>query len=150
MAALGMVKETLVFLMARSEGYLGSKIDQKTHPRNQNQVHRAATSFLAGETVVSAQMRTRVHDRPERHRLPCRGGGSQQPQSVSARRVGRPDAGGDGALDAHACLSCEEGDASGLGVCSSPSRLHHGGLQCAGPVAWFTTHRVGLRAPLYR
>jgi hypothetical protein len=37
--------------MARSEGYLGSKIDQKTHPRNQNQVHRAATSFLAGETV---------------------------------------------------------------------------------------------------
>src|SRR5215468_10241166 len=51
MAALGMVKETLVFLMARSEGYLGSKIDQKTHPRNQNQVHRAATSFLAGETV---------------------------------------------------------------------------------------------------
>jgi len=42
---------TLVFLMARSEGYLGSKIDQKTHPRNQNQVQRAATSFLAGETV---------------------------------------------------------------------------------------------------
>src|SRR5262249_58981735 len=37
--------------MARSEGYLGSKIDQKTHPRNQNQVHRAAPSFLAGETV---------------------------------------------------------------------------------------------------
>src|SRR6516165_12746099 len=37
--------------MARSEGYLGSKIDQKTHPRNQNQVHRAATSFLVGETV---------------------------------------------------------------------------------------------------
>jgi hypothetical protein len=37
--------------MARSEGYLGSKIDQKTHPRNQNQFHRAATSFLAGETV---------------------------------------------------------------------------------------------------
>src|SRR5262249_773495 len=37
--------------MARSEGYLGSKIDQKTHPRNQNQVHRAATRFLAGETV---------------------------------------------------------------------------------------------------
>jgi hypothetical protein len=42
---------TFVFLMARSEGYLGSKIDQKTHPRNRNQVHRAATSFLAGETV---------------------------------------------------------------------------------------------------
>src|SRR5262252_2318633 len=37
--------------MARSEGYLGSKIDQKTHPSNQKQVHRAATSFLAGETV---------------------------------------------------------------------------------------------------
>src|SRR5215475_5234698 len=51
MAALGMVKKTLVFLMARSEGYLESKIDQKTHPRNQNQVPRAATSFLAGETV---------------------------------------------------------------------------------------------------
>src|SRR5215468_9746707 len=51
MAALGMVKETLVFLMARSEGYLGSKIDQKTHLRNQNQVHRVATSYLTGETV---------------------------------------------------------------------------------------------------
>ena len=45
----------LVFLMARSEGYLGSKIDQKTHPRNQNQVHRAATSFLVGEPWASGR-----------------------------------------------------------------------------------------------
>src|SRR6266704_1526916 len=29
------VRITIVFLMARSEGSLGSKIDQKTHPRNQ-------------------------------------------------------------------------------------------------------------------
>src|SRR5437870_1055535 len=52
--------------MARSEGYLRSKIDQKTHPRNQNQVHRAATSFLAGETVdfcADAHAGPRYHDR---------------------------------------------------------------------------------------
>ena len=27
-------------------------------------------------------------------------------------------------------------------------RARNGGLQCAGPVAWFTAYRVGLRAPL--
>ena len=37
--------------MVRSEGDFGSKIDQKTHSGNQNQVQRAVTSFLAGETV---------------------------------------------------------------------------------------------------
>jgi hypothetical protein len=37
--------------MMCSEGDFGSKIDQITHPGNQNQLQRAATSFLAGETV---------------------------------------------------------------------------------------------------
>ena len=32
-------------------GCFGSKIDQKTHPENQNKVHGPAGSFLAGETV---------------------------------------------------------------------------------------------------
>ena len=36
----------------------------------------------------------------------------------------------------------------GLGVLSSPPGIHHGRLQCAGPVAWLTALRVGFRAPL--
>src|SRR5712692_2171084 len=40
--------------------------------------------------------------------------------------------------------SLQEGDASGLGVFRSPSGVHHGGLQCAGPVAWLTPQRVWL------
>src|SRR4030095_14834651 len=55
-------------------------------------------------------------DCPERHWLPCCGGGSPQPQTVSARGVARPYARGDGALDADVGLPCEEGDALGLGV----------------------------------
>ena len=42
---------TPVFLVAHSESHFGSKIDQKTQPKNQNQVPRAAMSFLARETV---------------------------------------------------------------------------------------------------
>jgi hypothetical protein len=45
------VRITLVFLVAHSESHFGSKIDQKTHPKNQNQVPGAAMSFLARETV---------------------------------------------------------------------------------------------------
>src|SRR5262252_5988616 len=88
-------------------------------------------------------------DRPERHRLPCRGGGSQQPETVSAWGVAGPDAGGDGALDADAGLPFEEGHASGLGVFPRATRLHHGRLQRARPVAWLTPQRGWLRAPLY-
>ena len=40
------VRITLVFLIARSEGYFGPKIDQKTHQGNQNQVHGPTDSFL--------------------------------------------------------------------------------------------------------
>src|SRR5512132_2852873 len=47
-------------------------------------------------------------DCPERHRLPCRGGGSQQPETVSARGVAGPHARRDGALDADAGLPCEK------------------------------------------
>jgi hypothetical protein len=32
----------------------------------------------------------------------------------------------------------------------STAGVHHGRLQCAGPVAWLTTPRVGFRAPLNR
>src|SRR5262249_12311539 len=46
-------------------------------------------------------------------------------------------------------VPCEEGDASGLGVFSGTVGLHHGGLQCARPVAWLTAHRVGLRTSLH-
>jgi hypothetical protein len=45
-------------------------------------------------------------------------------------------------------VPCEEGDASGLGLFSGASGLHHGRLQRAGPVAWLTALRVGFRAPL--
>jgi hypothetical protein len=47
-------------------------------------------------------------------------------------------------------VPCEEGDASGLGVFSGAPGVHHGRLQCAGPVAWLTAHRIGFRAPLDR
>ena len=65
-------------------------------------------------------------------------------------RVGGPYAGGDGALDADARLPFQEGHAPGLGVFSGAARVHHGRLQCAGPVAWLPAQRVGLRAPLDR
>ena len=42
----------------------------------------------------------------------------------------------------------QKGDASGLGVFSGTPRLHHGGLQCIGPMVRFKAQRVGLRAPL--
>jgi len=41
-------------------------------------------------------------------------------------------------------------DAPRVGVFSGPARVHDGALQCAGPVAGLTAHRVGLRAPLDR
>src|SRR5262245_21748179 len=87
-------------------------------------------------------------DCPERYRLPCRGGGPQQPETMSARGVAGPHARRDGALDADARLPFEKGDASRLGVFSGAFGLHHGRLQRAGPVAWLTALRVGFRAPL--
>ena len=66
----------------------------------------------------------------------------------SARGVAGLHARRDGALDADAGLPCEEGDASGLDVCSGTPGIHHGGLHCAGPVAWLPAQRVGLCAPL--
>ena len=42
----------------------------------------------------------------------------------------------------------QKGDASRLGLFSGAARVHHGCLQCARPVARFTTQRLGLRAPL--
>src|SRR5215468_6348985 len=87
-------------------------------------------------------------DRPERYRLPCRGGRSQQPETVSARGVAGPHAGGDGAFDADTRLPFEEGDASGLGLFSGAFGLHDGALQRAGPVAWLTALRVRFRASL--
>src|SRR5215470_104448 len=89
-------------------------------------------------------------DRPERHRLPCRGGGSYESQTVSAGRVARSDAGGDGALYADTGVPFEEGDASRLGLFSGASGVHHGRLQRAGPVAWLTVLCVGFRVSLDR
>ena len=40
--------------------------------------------------------------------------------------------------------------ASGLGIFSGAFGIHHGGLQCAGPVARPRALRVGLRASLHR
>ena len=77
-------------------------------------------------------------------------GDPSQPQTVSARRVGGPHARGDGALDADARLPLQESHAPRLGVFPGPARVHHGRLQCAGPVAWLPAQRVGLRAPLDR
>src|SRR6266581_7453683 len=67
----------------------------------------------------------RADDHLERYGLPCGGGRSDQPQTVSARRVGGPDVGGDGALDVDARLSFEEGDSSGLGLFSGTSGILH-------------------------
>jgi len=35
-----------------------------------------------------------------------------------------------------------------LGLFAGTSSIHHGRLQYPRPVAWFTTQRVGFRAPL--
>src|SRR5438105_4277114 len=69
--------------------------------------------------------------------LPCRGRRSDQPQTVSARRVARPPAGGNGLVDADARLPLQESHAPRVGVFSRPAR-----------VVWLTAHRAGLRAPL--
>src|SRR5215217_8229151 len=63
-------------------------------------------------------------------------GGSQQPQTVSARGMAGPHARRDGVVDADAGLPFEEGHAPGMGLFPCSPRVHHGGLQCAGPVAW--------------
>src|SRR5262249_28413723 len=89
-------------------------------------------------------------DCPERHRLPCCGGRSHESQTVSARRMGGSDAGGDGALAAATGLPFEAGDASGLGLFSVSSSVHYGPLERSGPVAWLTVIRIGFRAPLDR
>ena len=47
MAVQTSARKTLVFLIPCSEGHFGSKIDQKTHSRNQNQVQGPTESFLA-------------------------------------------------------------------------------------------------------
>ena len=47
-------------------------------------------------------------------------------------------------------MECEKGYALGLGLFSGAPGPHHGGLQCARPVAWLTPQRVWLRAPLDR
>ena len=89
--------------------------------------------------------------RLSRSRLACQARlseGDRQPETVSAGRVARSYAGGDGALDADTRLPFEEGDASGLGLFSGTLGIHHGRLQCARPVAWFTPQRIGLCAPL--
>jgi hypothetical protein len=36
-----------------------------------------------------------------------------------------------------------------VGLCSGAARVHHGGLQCVGPVVWLTAQCVGLRASLH-
>ena len=46
-------------------------------------------------------------------------------------------------------LPLQEGHAPRLGVFPGTPGVHHGGLQCTGPVAWFPAQRVGLRAPLH-
>ena len=103
----------------------------------------------AGPDVSVADSTGRwAHDCLERHRFPCRGGRSEQSQTVSAGRVAGPPAGRDGALDADPGQPFEAGDASGLGVFSGAPGVHHGRLQCAGPVAWLPAQRVGLRASL--
>src|SRR3989440_2240086 len=75
-------------------------------------------------------------------------GGSCQPHTVSARRVGGSHPRRDGLVDADRRVPLQASHAPGLGVFSRPARVHHGRLQCAGPVAWFPAQRVGLRAPL--
>src|SRR4029453_13576561 len=62
--------------------------------------------------------------------------------------MGGPYAGGDGALDADAGLPCEKGDASRLGLFSGAPGVHHGCLQCPGPVAWLPAQRLWVRASL--
>src|SRR5207249_6538043 len=84
----------------------------------------------------------------ERHRLPCGGGRSDEPETLPAGRVAGPHAGRDGALDADPGLPLEESHAPRVGVFSGTARVHHGRFSCAGPVAWLPALCVGLRAPL--
>jgi hypothetical protein len=75
-------------------------------------------------------------------------GGSAQPQTVSAWRMAGPPVGGDGVLHADRGLPLQESHAPRLGLFRSTAGVHHGGLQCVGPVAGLPALCVGLRAPL--
>ena len=55
-----------------------------------------------------------------------------------------------GSFGVEYAVPLQESHAPGLGLFPRSPRLHHGGLQCAGPVAWLTAQLVGLRAPLDR
>ena len=78
-------------------------------------------------------------------------GEAERPQVAGAViEAGGSHAGGDGLVDADARLPLQESHAPRVGVFSGTARVHDGALQCAGPVAGLTAHRVGLRAPLDR
>ena len=62
--------------------------------------------------------------------------GTQQSEIGSAWRVAGPYAGGDRALHADLGVPCQAVHASRVGAFSRPARVHQGGLQGVGPVAW--------------
>src|SRR6266702_4443605 len=75
-------------------------------------------------------------------------GGSQQPETVSARGVAGPPAGGDGAVDVDLSLPLQKGHAPGLDVLPGTPGVHYGRLQYAGPVAWLTAQCMWFRFSL--
>ena len=84
----------------------------------------------------------------ERDRLPGPRGGSRPAHTGSARCGAGPPACGNGVLEVDAEPSRHAGQAPGVGVLPRPPRVHDGGLQGAGPVAWLPAHQGRCRTPL--
>ncbi len=84
----------------------------------------------------------------ERDRLPGPRGGSRPAHTGSARCGAGPPACGNGVREVDAEPSRHAGQAPWVGVLPRPPRVHDGGLQGAGPVAWLPAHQVRCRTPL--
>ena len=149
----GSVSKRLLCLPVQSPQECTTRREERWHcpPRGEAAAHHAPSMPWQDARPCTCEAVRDSHlfvTLPERYRLPCRRGGSCQPHTVSAGRVAGPSTGGHGALDAHADHARQEGHASRPDVVPCSARVHHGRLQCPGPVAGFPAQRVWLRAPL--
>ena len=84
----------------------------------------------------------------ERDPLPGPRGGSRPAHTGSARCGAGPPVCGNGVREVDAEPSRHAGQAPWVGVLPRPPRVHDGGLQGAGPVAWLPAQQVRCRTPL--
>jgi len=118
-AGVGAVYRRLHFLLSHRAGV--GRTEQVVDPISGQET-------CVPEEPITQPLHTVYRYRPRTEglfaRLPGRGGRSDQPQTVSARRGGGPDAGGDGTLDADRRLPLQARNTPSLGVFPHPARMH--------------------------